>query len=76
MTKAVCFKKEKIKGKYRYHCLVLNEKGREVTRWGIESKTRLGKKQLIKRTKIRLKKIQKIFPNLSSPFKVEIAPCL
>lgn len=64
ITEAICFKKEKIKGKYRYHFFVLDEKNKEVTRFGIESKTRLKKEQINKKVKARLKKIQRQFYDL------------
>jgi len=61
MNEATCFKKEKIKGKYRYHFFILNKSGKEITRFGIENKTKLGIKQLSRRANLRLKKILKIY---------------
>lgn len=63
MIKTICFKKEKIKGRYRYHFIVLGEAGKEATRFGVESKTKLGKIKLKKRAIARIKKLSKIFPN-------------
>jgi len=61
MNEATCFKKEKSKGKYRYHFFILDKNGKEITRFGIENKIKLDKKQLSRRANLRLKKFLKIY---------------